>query len=85
MDKNVLTIRIPKELKKKIEKVAEKQGVSMNQFALYAFTKEIGELETDEFFKQYLKNKSKEEIYENFNEAMSKVKEREVPDWDETE
>ena len=76
---------VPEELKIKIKKVAEEQGVSMNQFALYAFTKEIGELETDEFFKQYLKNKSKEEIYQNFNEAMSKVKEREVPEWDKIE
>ncbi|MCR1795929.1 type II toxin-antitoxin system HicB family antitoxin, partial [Leptospira sp. id769339] len=33
---SVLTIRIPSELKHKIERVAEEQGVSINQLALYA-------------------------------------------------
>ena len=83
MKKNVLTIRVPAELKKKIENVAKKQGVSMNQFALYAFTKEIGELETNGFLREYLKNKSKQEIYENFEEALSAVKDRKVPQWDQ--
>lgn len=55
--KNVMTIRIPDDLKRRIKKIAEKQGVSLNQFALYAFTKEIGELETNEYLSKTWLNK----------------------------
>ena len=48
--KNTLTIRIPEDLKVRIERYSAMQGVSINQFALYAFTKELGELETNRFF-----------------------------------
>ena len=39
--RNTLTIRVPEDLKQRLEKVATLQGVSVNQFALYAFTKEM--------------------------------------------
>ena len=42
---NVLTIRVPTDLKHRIALVAEEQGVSINQLAMYMFTKEIGNLE----------------------------------------
>ena len=79
---NTITLRIPEELKLRIEKIAKKQGVSMNQFAMYALTKEAGELEANKWFKSYLKGKRKEEIYANFNEALMAVQEKPVPDWD---
>lgn len=81
-NKNVLTIRIPEDLKQRLEKTAKKQGVSMNQFALYAFTKSLSDLETNEHFKTYLKNKSPEEILSNFDNVMKKVKKKKTPDWD---
>ena len=36
---HTLTIRVPEVLKNRIERVSAMQGVSINQFALYAFTK----------------------------------------------
>ena len=54
----------------------------MNQFAMYALTKEAGELEANEWFKNYLKGKRKEELYANFNEALEAVQVRPGPDWD---
>jgi len=80
---SVITVRIPEDLKTRIEKIAKNQGISMNKFALYALTKEAGELEANDFFKQFLKNKKKDDIYEAFNAAMLAVQERPVPDWDE--
>ena len=80
--KNVLTIRVPEDLKERIERYSVIQGVSINQFALYAFTKEIAELETNRYFQKFLKDKSKQEILQNFEEVMKKVPKREVPDWD---
>ena len=50
---SVLTIRIPKRLKNEIEKISDTQGVSINQFALFAFTKEIVEIEDNKYIKKY--------------------------------
>ncbi len=79
---NTITVRIPEELKLRIEKISKRQGVSMNQFAMYALTKEAGELEANEWFKNYLKGKNREELYESFSEALEVVQERPVTDWD---
>ena len=38
---NIMTIRVPSDLKERIENTAHTQGVSINQFALYAFTKQL--------------------------------------------
>ena len=59
---NVMTIRVPEDLKERIENVALLQGVSINQFAVYAFTKELSELENSQYFKKYLREKKKDEI-----------------------
>ncbi|EQA36391.1 ribbon-helix-helix protein, CopG family [Leptospira inadai serovar Lyme str. 10] len=80
---SILTIRIPSELKHKIERVAEEQGVSINQLALYAFTKEIQDMETSQYFEKYYKGKSKKQIFSDFREALSTIKSKgSVPDWD---
>ena len=59
---SVLTLRIPNELKHKIEKMADKQGLSINQLALYAFTKEIQEMETSKYLSKFWNKTSKKEI-----------------------
>jgi hypothetical protein len=79
---SVLTIRVPKELKHKIEQIADQQGVSINQLALYAFTKEIKEMETSSFFNNYWKSKTKIEIYNEFDGVMKKVGKTKLPAWD---
>ena len=80
--KNTLTIRVPEDLKSRIEKYSAMQGVSINQFALYAFTKELGELETNQYFARVLKERNKQEILAGFDAVMKRIPEREVPDWD---
>lgn len=82
---NVLTIRVPRDLKDRIEKAASKQGVSMNQFAIYAFTREISELETAAFFQDQYAGKSKKEILDAFDAVMKKVPKRKTPAWDKLE
>jgi len=79
---NVMTIRVPEELKERIENTAMLQGVSINQFALYAFTKELSELENSKYFKAFLRDKKKDDIIKGFDEVFSKVKNRPVEDWD---
>jgi predicted HicB family RNase H-like nuclease len=36
---SVLTIRVPSDLKHRIEEVADQQGVSINQLAMYMFAR----------------------------------------------
>ncbi len=79
---NVMTIRVPEELKERIENTASLQGVSINQFALYAFTKELSELENSRYFKNRLKGKKREDIIKSFDSVMAKVPARDVPEWD---
>jgi uncharacterized protein (DUF1778 family) len=80
--KHTLTIRVPEELKERIEKYSAMQGVSINQFALYAFTKELGELETNVYFSKMLREKNTQDILRDFDSVMEKVTHRDVPEWD---
>jgi len=82
---SVLTIRVPADLKHRIALIAEQQGVSINQLAMYMFTKEIGNLEAGQTISKYWKDYSKSEILAGFDEIMAKVKDRPVPDWDRME
>ena len=80
--KSTLTIRVPEELKDRIETLAAQQGVSINQFALYAFAREIGELETGSAFRKIVRGINKKEMFARINEILSRGPDREVPDWD---
>ena len=80
---SVLTLRIPAELKHKIERLADEQGVSINQLALYAFTKEVQEMETSAFFAKQYSGKNRNQIFEDFQSTMAKIKKsKSVPSWD---
>ena len=73
---SVLTIRVPHQLKERIEFAAEQQGVSINQFALYAFTKQLSELEDSEYYQQFIRNKTRQDLLAGFDAAMNKVQYR---------
>ncbi len=80
--RNLLTIRVPEDLKARIEKYSAMQGVSINQFAMYVFAKELGELESSRYFTNLLRNKNKQDVLAKFDAAMKKVKNRKPPVWD---
>ncbi len=81
---NVLTIRMPRDLKDRIEKAAGQQGVSMNQFAIYAFTRGISELEVASFFQEQYAGKTRQQIFREFDAVMNEVPTRKKrPQWDE--
>jgi FAD synthase len=85
MKKSVLTIRVPQRLKSRIEKYSALEGVSINQFALYAFAKEIAELETNQYFRERLRGKKKDDLVAAFDAALAKVPDRKSPKWDRME
>ena len=82
--KNVLTIRVPEDLKIKLEKTARSQGVSLNQFALYAFTRGLSDIDTTSYFKDLIVGKDAETILSNFDKLMRKVQSRKTKKWDES-
>ena len=82
---NTLTIRVPEDLKLRLEKVAMMQGVSMNQLALYAFTKEIADLETSSHFRTVLRGIDKKAMVEEMDRILDSVPERPAPEWDRLE
>jgi len=77
-----MTVRIPADLKHRIERIAAEQGVSLNQLAMYMFTREVSSMEAGNKMSKYWKGYQKTEIISGFDEVMSKVKAVDVPDWD---
>lgn len=77
---SVLTIRVPSDLKQRIE--ANTQGVSINQLAMYMFTREISSFEAGNKMSTYWQGYSREEIFKGFDSVMTKVRKRKVPNWD---
>jgi hypothetical protein len=82
---SVMTVRIPADLKRRIEVVAEEQGVSLNQLAMYMFTREVTSLETGSKISKYWDGYKKSEILHDFDDVMGKVKDTRVPVWDRIE
>jgi len=79
---SVLTIRVPNNLKQRIEITAKEQGVSINQLAMYMLTREISSFEAGNKILSYWREIDKNKIFDDFDSVMQKVKKRKVPKWD---
>jgi rubrerythrin len=83
---SVLTLRVPEELKHNIKNMADQQGISINQLALNALTKEIQEMKTYNQLKNYWINRDEKDISNDFSKLLEKVKQKDnqeaIPDWD---
>jgi len=79
---SVLTIRVPADLKNRIEVAADRQGVSINQLAMYMFTREVSGLEAGDRIAARWKGYTRQELESAFDAAMAKVRKRRAPRWD---
>jgi hypothetical protein len=70
---HVLTLRVPRDLKAKITYLAELQGVSINQFALYMLTKGVTNMEATTFFQTYLEGYTTADVEQGFDALMSQI------------
>ena len=75
----VLTIRVSNNLKQRIEITAKEQGISINQLAMYMFSREISSFETGNRISTYWHDLDKNKIFDGFDSVMQKVKNRKVP------
>ena len=81
----VVTLRMPKELKRRLEREAKYQGVSINQLANYLMTIQLTYLESVSILESRLENKSIPSLKTRVKEILSSVPERDVPRWDRIE
>lgn len=82
---SVMTVRLPAELKQRIDIIAAEQGVSLNQLAMYIFAKEVASFEAGNKISAYWRGYDKKKILQDVDDVMKKVKSRKVPPWDKVE
>jgi hypothetical protein len=81
-DTQVVTLRIPAELKKRLEKHAKFQGVSLNHLASYLLNFEVTQLETISSLENRLSKKELGTLKKKVNKILQKIPARKVEDWD---
>lgn len=81
-DTQVVTIRLPKDLKRRLEREAKYQGVSINQLTNYLLNSQLTQLESVSILESRLSKKSVNELKKKARKLMSKVLSREVSPWD---
>jgi len=78
----VVTIRMPVELKSRLEKEAKYQGVSLNQLTNYLLNLQATQLETISLLESRLSRKSISTLKRKVFSILNQIPERSVPDWD---
>ncbi len=81
-DTRVVTIRLPKDLKRRLEREAKYQGVSINQLTNYLLNSQLTQLESVSILESRLSKKSVNNLKKKARKILSKVPSREVPRWD---
>ncbi|PJB01248.1 MAG: hypothetical protein CO127_04805 [Ignavibacteria bacterium CG_4_9_14_3_um_filter_36_18] len=81
-DSQVVTLKLPKDLKRRLEREAKYQGVSINQLTNYLLNSQLTQLESVSILESRLSNKSINNLKKKARQIMSKVPSREVPNWD---
>lgn len=75
---STLSVRLPESLHKKIKELAEKEGVSMNQFITLAVSEKMSALLTVDYLKERAEKASKQQ----FDKIMEQVPDVEPEEYD---
>lgn len=78
----VVTLRMPIELKKRLEREAKYQGTSINQFTNYLLNIQLTQIETFSELELKLSKKSIPELKERVKNILTRIPDRPVPEWD---
>ena len=80
----VVTLRVPSELKNRLEQQAKFQGVSLNNLANYLLTTQLSQLETLASIEQRLRTKNLSNLKQKIALLLDKVPHNpNVPEWDQ--
>ena len=78
----VVTLRLPKDLKRRLEREAKYQGVSINQLTSYLLNSQLTQLESISILESRISKKSVKSLKRKAKKILSNTPSREVPDWD---
>ena len=78
----VLKIRVPLELKERLEKEAKHQGTTLDLLTSYLLTTHLTQLETISSLELKLSKRSLPDLKRKVENILKKVPERQVPEWD---
>jgi hypothetical protein len=78
----VVTLRMPIEMKKRLEREAKYQGVSINQLTNYLLNVQLTQMEVITSLELRLKRKSIPALKVRVNRILNKIPSRKVPNWD---
>jgi hypothetical protein len=78
----VVTLRMPKELKRRLDREAKYQGVSLNQLANYLVNIQLTHLEAVSILESRIEKKSIPSLKRKVRRILDKVPERDVPSFD---
>ena len=80
----VVTLRIPIELKARLENEAHLQGVSMNNLANYMLTTQISQIEVLSAIEERISRKNISTLKDKVNKILDSVQNNssDVPEWD---
>ena len=81
----VVTLRMPSDLKRRLEREAKYQGVSINQLANYLVNSQLTYIESISILETRLKGKRLSQLKRKGKSILSKVKDRDVPEFDKIE
>jgi uncharacterized protein (DUF1778 family) len=89
---STVTLRVPRELKQRLEEAAQQQGVSLNQFALYILAGEVTRLEVGQakaweaLDQQYASKATDESLLTQARALLRREPvQKNLPDWDAVE
>lgn len=78
----VVTLRMPKELKRRLDREAKYQGVSLNQLTNYLINIQLTHLESVSILESRIEKKSVPTLKRKVRKILNKVPDRKVPSWD---
>ena len=79
----IVTLRVPVELKSRLEREAKQQGVSLNNLANYFLATQLSQLETLSIIESRISGKSLPELKAKVKKILKSVPHKEtVPSWD---
>ena len=83
MNKNqVVTLRMPVELKRRLEREAKFQGISINQLTNYLLNIQLTQMEAITSLEERLSKKSIPGLKRKVGKILNRVPDRAVPSWD---
>lgn len=83
MDRSqIVTLRMPSELKRRLEREAKYQGVSINQLTNYLLTVQLTQLESISLLESRLLKKNIPDLKMKVLELLDRVPDRKVSSWD---